>query len=58
MFDLKMDRIVTKETTNTRKGRGNNDEDKLLTILQTFKVLSENSITLINIATKDVTSEI
>ena len=54
MFDLKMDRLVTKETTNARKGRDNTDEDRLLTILQTFKVFSENSITLINIATKDV----
>ena len=54
MFDLKMDRLVTKETTNARKGRDNTDEDRLLTILQTFKFFSENSITLINIATKDV----
>ena len=54
MFDLKMDRLVTKETTNARKGIDNADEDRLLSILQTFKVLSENSITLINIATKDV----
>ena len=54
MFDLKMDRLVTKETTNARKGRDNTDEDRLFEILQSFKVLSENSITLINIATKDV----
>ena len=54
MFDLKIVRLVTKETTNVRKGIYNTDEDRLLTILQTFMVLSENSIILINIATKDI----
>ena len=33
MFDLKIVRLVTKETTNARKGRDNTDEDRLLIIL-------------------------
>ena len=56
MFDLKMDRLVAKETTNARKGRDNIDEDKLLTTLTNFNVFSVNATNLINIATNDVAS--
>ena len=54
MFGLKLDRQVAKETTNSRKGRDNTDEDKLLETLTRFGVFEERATDLINIATKDV----
>ena len=54
MFDLKMNKLVAKETTNSRKGRDNIDEDNLLKTLNGFGFLTENASYLINIATKDV----
>ena len=54
MFDLKMNKLVAKETTNSRKGRDNIDEDNLLKTLNGFVFLTENASYLINIATKDV----
>ena len=57
MFGLKMDNLLTKETTNARKRRDNHDEDKLLEILDMFNVFKEISDYLINIATKDVATD-
>ena len=57
MFGLKMDNLVTKETTNSRKGRDDSDEQNLLNTLKSFNVFNEISDYLINIATKDVATD-
>ena len=57
MFELKLDNLVTKETTNARKGRDNVDEDRLLEILKSFDVFMETSDYLVNIATKEVATD-
>ena len=57
MFDLTMDRLVTKETTTSRKGRDNSDENKLFDTIVSFKVFSKNMDTLMNIATKDIATD-
>ena len=42
MYGLEMDNLGTKKTTNSRKSKDNNDEDRLLEILESFNVLIEN----------------
>ena len=54
IFGLKMDKLVTKETTDARKSRDNTDEDAILSQLESFNIFGESSSTLINIATRDI----
>ena len=56
MFDLKMDNLVTKETMDSRKSL-DKDENNLLCTLMSFNVFKDNSITIMNIASKDLATK-